>query len=321
MRKVLTLLAVLLALILWRGLTDPEAGDPTEEDDSPALAALSGPGPADPDPSVVEPDRPEPGKPPRAVTEKPAPEPRAIRQRAPRRPGSNPPAPDPRPPPPGTFRVDVVNGHATWLGDIIIGEAEEVAGEPLRPRLRIWPGGIVPYEIHMFENTGRIEEAVAMLNAATNVRFVDHTDEEDYIVFEKGEGCYSYVGRKGGRQPVFLGDECRTGNVLHELMHVLGFYHEQNRPDRDEHIQVHWINIQPDRKTQYQKLAKGLFFYLDSPFDFESVMLYGSFSNFGVRPDTPTMTNLEDQPFEANRSALSYEDIRRINRLAPPPQP
>ncbi len=58
--------------------------------------------------------------------------------------------------------------------------------------------------------------------------------------------CYSYVGRQGYVQTVSL---ARNGclyhsTVQHELIHALGFNHEQTRSDRDNHIQVVWENVQ-----------------------------------------------------------------------------
>ena len=54
------------------------------------------------------------------------------------------------------------------------------------------------------------------------------------------------VGRLGGRQEVSLikAKGClRKFNVMHELMHTLGFWHEQQREDRDQYITVNYNNI------------------------------------------------------------------------------
>ena len=38
-------------------------------------------------------------------------------------------------------------------------------------------------------------------------------------------------------------EDFRTKQVLHILYHVLGKYHEHQRPDRDQHIRIVWENI------------------------------------------------------------------------------
>jgi len=58
--------------------------------------------------------------------------------------------------------------------------------------------------------------------------------------------CRSSVGRMGGEQDIILDDICITkGTVIHELMHTIGFWHEQSRTDRDDYIKVNLKNVHP----------------------------------------------------------------------------
>ena len=81
-------------------------------------------------------------------------------------------------------------------------------------------------------------QAASNFNSRTGgcVRVVEWTTESDYIAITSGNGCWSYVGRQGGRQALNLqrgSPGCVfPGIVEHEMLHALGTWHEQSRPDR-----------------------------------------------------------------------------------------
>ncbi|CAB4054000.1 unnamed protein product [Lepeophtheirus salmonis] len=98
-------------------------------------------------------------------------------------------------------------------------------------------------------------------------------------------GCWSFVGKQGGRQDLSLRRPtkkscyclCNSGRILHEVLHALGFYHEHSRPDRDKFIEIVSSNVQ---KGKLQNFSKKTFDKrsLSFTYDYNSIMHYGSLS-------------------------------------------
>ncbi|PNJ76940.1 BMP1 isoform 11 [Pongo abelii] len=120
---------------------------------------------------------------------------------------------------------------------------------------RVWPDGVIPFVIGgNFTGSQRavFRQAMRHWEKHTCVTFLERTDEDSYIVFTyRPCGCCSYVGRRGGGpQAISIGKNCdKFGIVVHELGHVVGFWHEHTRPDRDRHVSIVRENIQPGRRS------------------------------------------------------------------------
>ncbi|GAB0192284.1 tolloid-like protein 2 [Grus japonensis] len=155
----------------------------------------------------------------------------------------------------------------------------------------------------------------------TCVTFVERTDEESFIVFTyRTCGCCSYVGRRGGGpQAISIGKNCdKFGIVAHELGHVVGFWHEHTRPDRDQHVTIIRENIQQGQEYNFLKMEAGEVNSLGETYDFDSIMHYArnTFSR-GVFLDTilPRRDDNGVRPTIGQRIRLSQGDIAQARKL------
>ena len=99
---------------------------------------------------------------------------------------------------------------------------------------------------------------------------------------------------------------------MHEIMHALGFYHEQSRNDRDSYITINWSNIKPDKQHNFSCHNSGTDL---AEFDFNSIMLYSSYisdTSFVYSSTTPVMTKLDGSTFVGQRNGLSQGDINGL---------
>uniref|UniRef100_A0AAZ3PHX6 Metalloendopeptidase n=1 Tax=Oncorhynchus tshawytscha TaxID=74940 RepID=A0AAZ3PHX6_ONCTS len=139
-------------------------------------------------------------------------------------------------------------------------------------------------------------------------------------IFLSLSSCCSYVGRRGnGPQAISIGKNCdKFGIVVHELGHVIGFWHEHTRPDRDDHVTIIRDNIQPGQEYNFLKMEPGEVNSLGEPYDFDSIMHYArnTFSR-GMFLDTilPSRDENGIRPAIGQRTRLSKGDISQARKL------
>ncbi|KZS15490.1 Metalloendopeptidase [Daphnia magna] len=181
-----------------------------------------------------------------------------------------------------------------------------------------WPSGTVPYVISAsFGKRERtlIAKAILEFHNKTCLRFVPRTNQDDYINILNANGCSSNVGRAGGEQQVSLGMGCfYVGIIMHELMHAVGFWHEQSRTDRDDHIIIHWKNIMKGMEYNFQKYDQGRIQYLSLPYDTGSIMHYDAYA-FAEDKRYPTITSKKSDEQLGQRNGFSDSDVLKLNRL------
>ncbi|XP_063066835.1 bone morphogenetic protein 1-like isoform X2 [Engraulis encrasicolus] len=194
---------------------------------------------------------------------------------------------------------------------------------------RVWPDAVIPYLISgNFSGSQRaiFKQAMRHWEKHTCVTFIERSTEESYIVFTYLPcGCCSYVGRRGGGpQAISIGKNCdKFGIVVHELGHVIGFWHEHTRPDRDEHVAIFRDNIQQGQEYNFLKMEPGEVDSLGETYDFDSIMHYArnTFSR-GIFLDTilPRYDLDGVKPPIGQRTRLSTGDIAQARKLYQCPQ-
>ena len=146
-----------------------------------------------------------------------------------------------------------------------------------------WPGGVIPYDISKLG--ARQKECVlkAMkrwMDTGANIRFIPRTAQTEYVNFTgqtNAGNSTSFVGFKKGQHPdvnittFWWGDEWMS---VHELGHVLGFFHEHARWDRDRYITVHYENIKPGRADDYDWIPQTNWLVQTTAYDYRSIMHY-----------------------------------------------
>lgn len=238
----------------------------------------------------------------------------------------------------------VIGGIPIAEGDIIVDNSSrdpfEAAGDRFIYNNK-WNGGEIPYKIDNSVPEDKIQivmDAIAYWQEKTPIKFtkVDTSNEfnyPDYVLFiydpkgNDGVACASNVGRQteGGQQHIWIYPPCEVGNIIHELGHTVGLWHEQQRPDRNEWVRINEQNIIPGLEYNLAQENCNIDRTIcDYPrnigsYDYCSIMHYNRYA-FSIQRGLPTIVPLKPVvgcKDIGQRDHLSQGDIGAVYELYP----
>lgn len=208
-------------------------------------------------------------------------------------------------------------------GDIVVSHLRtERSADPDNLHDCVWPKAgngkvYIPYVIanhYSSQELDIIKSAIKSFSFSTCIHFLPQTDQQDFLYIQSLEGCYSYLGRQGGGQTVSLSSQgcVHYGTVQHELLHALGFNHEQCRSDRDQHIRVLLQNVIKGQEYNFHKVNT---LNQETPYDYSSVMHYNRLA-FSKDNSSSTMEAVPNSSTAfGTATQMNQNDIDRINLL------
>lgn len=142
-----------------------------------------------------------------------------------------------------------------------------------------------------------------------------------YVFVQTGkDGCHSSVGYLNKVQNVTLqiyplDQGCfRMGTIIHELLHSVGFYHEQSSWDRDEFIDVLEENIAEGKQHNFNKYTENQITNFGIGYDYGSVLHYSSLA-FSKNGKPTIVAKFSTSQTMGQRIGMSKKDILKLRMM------
>ncbi|XP_060937001.1 meprin A subunit beta-like [Limanda limanda] len=212
--------------------------------------------------------------------------------------------------------LEIIDVEALNLHDDIV-EAPNVQRSSLSNDDWLWKSP-VPYVLGNdleINAKGVILRALDEYRLKSCIDFRPWNDEYYYINVRKLDGCWSYVGRTFSGQEISIGRNCdSTSIVQHEFLHALSFFHEQSRYDRDDHVKIQFENVIEGFESNFEKVSKTESTVSGVPYDYNSVMHYGSGAFSNGNGSTIVTKDPKFQNVIGQRLQMSPMDVKELNR-------
>ncbi|XP_065205602.1 zinc metalloproteinase nas-13-like isoform X2 [Planococcus citri] len=191
----------------------------------------------------------------------------------------------------------------------------------LKAKSSRWTNKVIPYEISPYirgNDRQMIYDSIEEYHKVTCLKFKERSsNDKDYVYFTNSNtGCWSSVGKIGGRQEINLqtpGCTTKKGTVMHEMLHAVGFMHEQNRPDRDKFVTINYNNIERGKESNFEKAEVETIDNQGIGYDYRSVMHYSG--NAFSRNGLPTIEPKVRGTVLGQRDGLSKKDVQKIQKM------
>jgi len=160
----------------------------------------------------------------------------------------------------------------------------------------------------------------------TCMRFYTYNEADlkgfDYVRIQRGsgQGCYSnYIGRAGvGKQIINLQPNEPSGCIFpgtsaHEMLHAIGFDHQQNAPGRNDYVTINFQNIESGKSHNFNEDSSSEYTSFGAAYDYDSVMHYGEydFSSNGQK----TISVKKSGAKIGQRKAISSTDAYKVQKM------
>ncbi|XP_044599249.1 seminal metalloprotease 1 [Cotesia glomerata] len=206
-------------------------------------------------------------------------------------------------------------------GDIMPNSDSKIRNGLVDEAMR-WPNGSIPVYIDRDDfdedDVESIMGAIDEFHEKTCLVFhpYDNKTDKNYVIFRGNQaGCWSSVGKQNKGQVINLQNPgCLShGTIVHEILHAVGFYHQQSTYDRDEFVKINWENIKPGTEHNFNKYDNRTVTNYKTEYDYNSVMHYSkkAFSQNGNETITPLKPGVEI----GQRKSMSKKDIFKVRMM------